>query len=390
MNGSPYRWFHLVRDLAIFLAPILLFEAGAWYGWRDSNWVRMDPRLGFDPSHRMIVERPGGRAEINPDMWGCGASTESWLIEAGGDTMRIVVLGGSSARGLLSTSDTGLVETSFARRLEEILPPRAGRPVEVINLGVPGFGSDRIRFMLRDAAIFRPSLVVLYVGDNEYIESRIRSSYIDDASLRAKLRWLVLSTWSGRVFLRVIRSDETSLERDRVLRMGEPPRGVRESPAREAEAAHAAFTGEENAVLPGARARFAEIAAAAGGIGARLIAIPSIPNVLEPPRRPGANARELWEEAGARRMGGDTATALALYREALDLDAWGLRANTRMRRAVLEAPFEVVLDPWDAFHDRILEGRRLFTDHNHLSDDGHQLLAAMIADSALPLLPKRP
>jgi lysophospholipase L1-like esterase len=391
-QSSGYRWSHIVRDIGIFFVPIILVEVVAWYGWHENNWVRMDARLGFDADHSMLVLDEENGAEIvriNPDMWGCGASRETWRKDAGGDTMRIVVVGGSSARGLLEAAGTELVETSFARRLEEILPPLVSRPVEVINLGVPGFGSSRIRFMARDAWIFRPDLVIAYVGDNEFIESRIRSSYIDETSLRARLRWIVLGTWSGRVFLRVLRADESSLERDRELRSGRDL--VRSDSNVVEDAAHVTrhFEAEEEDVLGGATARFRELARDCRKEGVPLVLIPAVPNILDPPRRPGLDAMKYWNDARSHLDAGDSAAAVELFRESLDRDGWGLRANTRMRRAIVslgDSASVLALDPWDSFHEATVRGRRLFTDYNHLSDEGHDHLASMIADSVVPLL----
>ena len=78
-------------------------------------------------------------------------------------TLRVVVLGGSSAAGW------GVAPgSSFASRLEHHLTGRTTQPVQVINAAVCGYTTVQMRFMLPLLAWLEPDLYVLYAGHNDY------------------------------------------------------------------------------------------------------------------------------------------------------------------------------------------------------------------------------
>lgn len=79
---------------------------------------------------------------------------------------RIIVFGGSAAAGLGQSPNA-----SFSRRLEELLARDGGRPA-VLNLGLVAASSRELRWLVGDVlATTTPDLVVVYTGNNEYLEA---------------------------------------------------------------------------------------------------------------------------------------------------------------------------------------------------------------------------
>jgi hypothetical protein len=76
------------------------------------------------------------------------------------DTLRVYVLGDSVVFGLGVTA-----EQAFPRALERVLTRDLGRPVEVINGGVPGYGTlQELRFLEETIESLRPSVVLVTVS----------------------------------------------------------------------------------------------------------------------------------------------------------------------------------------------------------------------------------
>jgi lysophospholipase L1-like esterase len=95
--------------------------------------------------------------------------------------IRVIAAGNSSTFGW-GVSDEETYPAQLARRLEAHFP---GRPIEVMNAGVPGFTSYQgLRILSRDLLPRRPDFVVLAFGFND---SR-RAATSDSAFARARAR----------------------------------------------------------------------------------------------------------------------------------------------------------------------------------------------------------
>jgi lysophospholipase L1-like esterase len=132
-----------------------------------------DPTLGF----RMV---PHYRGHMN--ISGLPLETNSWGLRdrqygdppAGG--LRIYVLGDSMVFGLGVT-----IEETFTRFLEEALQRRLGCPVEVVNGGVPGYGTlQELALFERTASTIRPDLVLVAVT--------VLNDFADDLKFSARQR----------------------------------------------------------------------------------------------------------------------------------------------------------------------------------------------------------
>lgn len=80
---------------------------------------------------------------------------------------RVVVLGGSAVFGFKVSDDQSLFTRVLERRLAEALGP--DRPIEVLNVGVPGYASTQEAILLATRVVdYSPDLVVLFDGWNDF------------------------------------------------------------------------------------------------------------------------------------------------------------------------------------------------------------------------------
>ena len=103
------------------------------------------------------------------------------LVPPKGERRRVLLVGGSNTQ--LFPGEV-LEERLVARSAE------AGgrRGWEVVNLGRPGYGSERLRIYLAQAMVLEPDVVVIYTGHNEFVEA----GFADDLHRRrdhAATRW---------------------------------------------------------------------------------------------------------------------------------------------------------------------------------------------------------
>jgi len=120
------RWLGVAED-----------AAGPW----QNPYVTFEPGTVFFPDwkNKLAMPKPAG-------------------------TFRLFALGGSTTYGLG-------VEHPYAELLADALNRRGGgRRYEVINGGVPAAGSHRVFEVLKEAAQFDPDLVLVLVGHNEFLE----------------------------------------------------------------------------------------------------------------------------------------------------------------------------------------------------------------------------
>lgn len=101
------------------------------------------------------------------------------------NSFRVVCLGDSFTWGF------GVVdEDLFTSRLERALAQRfPERDVQVINAGVPGYGTaDQLRFLLSRGAALDPDLVIVqFLPDNDFIENRAAAK----GNVEVRDGWLV-------------------------------------------------------------------------------------------------------------------------------------------------------------------------------------------------------
>jgi tetratricopeptide (TPR) repeat protein len=380
-----------------------------------------DPRLALrgDPVFFEHFERDGAPwvRIAHDELYGSGTVELSEHKPEG--VLRIFALGGSASAGWPHPrSESYAVVLQHA--LQKALP---GRRVEVIDASAHAWASYRVRLVLRRVLAFEPDLVVVYSGNNEFLERR---TYLGE--LPAVLRGLALVRGLRRLLLpwvapgaalaadhREHASHEvwTKLRRQALELRSDPDQFERLS-------RHYAESIEGMARE-----------AAAAGVPLVLVTVPVNlrdwrPNVSTAPP-PGPRGRE-WErhvDGGRRRlMAGDAESAVrelrvaadlapehaetrfwlgrafeaaghdaearAAYRAAVDLDRNPFRAlsrfNTTVRDVAAREPGVHLADAEAAFEAAVAPrapGFDLFLDYVHPTARGNQLVARSVFGAVL-------
>jgi tetratricopeptide (TPR) repeat protein len=99
----------------------------------------------------------------NPERPGY-ADQSHFLMPKPRDTIRVFLFGESAAKGY--PQPPNLAVSSFLESLWEKSMP--GKSVEVINLGTTAISSLPIRYMVAEAARYKPDLFIFYTGNNEF------------------------------------------------------------------------------------------------------------------------------------------------------------------------------------------------------------------------------
>lgn len=295
-----------------------------------------DPFAGFASGVKLFVPatRPDGVAIFRVSAARLQASEPTssereFLAEKPAGGFRVFVLGGSTAAGFPYPPAYG-PGAWLERRLRAALP---GRPIEVVNAALPGYGSRRVLLVAREVAAYGPDLLVVSCGHNEWAERRYYSHLIEMDRRLFRLRERLLTT---RLFTllshvsRLWRSDAGSL------------RGLVASERREFGEMFAVLSrraaGQGYATPQEIRQRDAlyranleEIVRAGRGAGAHVALLTLVQNLADwapgasahrPDLAPAAERR--WDELVARgdraAEAGDCASALDLWNRALAVD----------------------------------------------------------------------
>lgn len=109
--------------------------------------------------------------------------------------LRVFCLGGSASAGWPHPGDQ-TYPRYLQHGLQQAFPERR---VEVINAGAHAYASYRVRGIFEDVLRFAPDLIVLYVGNNEFVERRtyLAGGWLGRA-LRGLERWSRLAQWIGQ------------------------------------------------------------------------------------------------------------------------------------------------------------------------------------------------
>jgi lysophospholipase L1-like esterase len=338
--------------------------------------------------------------------------------------VRIAALGGSTTFGLFVGADEAF-PAQLERRLSEELAPRA---VEVINLGCPGWASDRIVNIFDSVLEFDPDFIVVYSGHNEMLEGDVgpMAGLTPWSRLRIDLlRTSTLFQWLNHVLAGAMRSEDASeiAEEMAAIRVGSvltfDPREVDEEEREPASDSFIEFTVERYARNI---ARMIERAHAAG-VG--IAFVHPVGNLRSPPSL-SAHAEgfdRVAEFKAARnaakraikqshiaeairhldhaseisprhamihyRRGfvlqqiGRIPAARKAFQRAVDHDLRTHRMTTAHAAALAEVTREAGLSQVDLrpdFHARLTdtEAKRLFFDHLHPTVAGHAIVAERI------------
>jgi lysophospholipase L1-like esterase len=162
------RWLFRAAAVLVGLSPLVACEAVLTaFDWgRPSQYD--DPFVGFSAVYPLFVpDAAGKRYEIPPSRQAF-FRPESFAARKAADEYRIFCLGESTTQG-----SPYAIETSYTTWLELALAAAdPSRNWEVVNCGGISYASYRLVPILAEVLERQPDLIVLYVGQNEFLEDR--------------------------------------------------------------------------------------------------------------------------------------------------------------------------------------------------------------------------
>lgn len=154
------------------------------------EYLYEDPFVGFVPGKDVFerVETSGG-----PPVYATAAEKlaffnyQEFAADKSADTYRIFTLGGSTTAG--RPYDDRVSFSSWLRLYLPAVDP--SRRWEVVNAGAISYASYRMVVLMKELVRYRPDLIVVYTGHNEFLEERSYAEIIHQNQALKRLRiWL--------------------------------------------------------------------------------------------------------------------------------------------------------------------------------------------------------
>lgn len=162
------RWAFRLAAVLVGLAPFLAFEGlCAVFDWGRPG-LHDDPFVGFRSVVPLFVRSADGSRYEIPKARQAYFCADSFGAQRADNEFRIFCLGGSTVQG-----NPFAIETSFSTWLEiglEAADPT--RRWEVVNCGGVSYASYRLVPILEEVLRYDPDLIILYTGQNEFLEDR--------------------------------------------------------------------------------------------------------------------------------------------------------------------------------------------------------------------------
>ncbi|MGH0035406.1 MAG: GDSL-type esterase/lipase family protein [Myxococcota bacterium] len=150
------------------------------------------------------VLAPGERADGTPIYHTIDSRLPyQWILrDKPANGLRVFTFGGSATAGLGFSPNV-----TFARDLERMLErAHPDRHVEVVNLGIVALASRQVKYLVADACRrFEPDLVVVYSGNNEFLEEHARKYAEADAAWLSGVQEVAMNTNLYRLVNRAVR-----------------------------------------------------------------------------------------------------------------------------------------------------------------------------------------
>lgn len=182
MAGKSYwqNGFLLVASLGISLlvgefvtATLFPKNLGTWGMTKDGLTTHV-------PNISVFLTRFGHRIDINSH----GMRDREHDVAKPAGTIRILILGDS-----FMEANQVLFKDSFPSLLEANLHARLGRPVEVINASVSGWGTDdEVTYLIRYGVRFQPDIVLVAMTLHNDIQDNLAEEFhtFEQGSLRER------------------------------------------------------------------------------------------------------------------------------------------------------------------------------------------------------------
>ncbi|HEX5012114.1 MAG TPA: hypothetical protein VFY71_17135 [Planctomycetota bacterium] len=251
----------IVLGALVLVGLLVLAEVGLRVAGVGDPWERFERRAGLSDTVRYLSPDELVAGGWRTQMYGDAAREVQ--VPARDARARVLLLGGSTV--------SGLEAKVLAAALDAAQP---GRGHEVINLGRPGYGAERVLILLRQAlATLHPDVVVVSVGQQEFFEPGLGAALAEGKGLspldELRCAGLVASLWEPRL-------DRVPWEGD-----GEP------EPLGSWVGRMAGFTPAGRDCIYEAFGRLLDsIVALTHRAGARLVLCTSASNLLVPPSTP--------------------------------------------------------------------------------------------------------
>ena len=157
-----------LATVLLSLTPFLAFEGLLRLtGWRPPPQLN-DPYLGIHETRPLFIHQPDQQRSVIPDSRQLLFRPESFTWPKPADEFRIFCLGGSTVQGRPFA-----IETAFSTWLELSLQEcDPSHPWEVVNCGGVSYATYRLVPVVREILQYKPDLLVLYTGHNEFLEDR--------------------------------------------------------------------------------------------------------------------------------------------------------------------------------------------------------------------------
>lgn len=182
MSGLRKFAMRLVAGLVVAAAFLLLLEGGIRLLPLE-RWERDKPNLSVP----LFISGEGEFAEkyvLNPHFLGAMSFQSFAKIKPPG-VKRVFVLGGSAAFGW-----PGPNSSSFSGYMQRALEKAAPGKYEIVSVAAMSYGSHRVLNLLHDVVGFQPDVIIIWSGNNEYIERNVFSSFARSATMDSVQRVL--------------------------------------------------------------------------------------------------------------------------------------------------------------------------------------------------------
>ena len=193
----------IAGSLVVTVLMLVVLEAGLRLAGIGAADEAVASRLKYQQIYLPVIQpsqRPDGTDILRTT--DSRLPYQSILAEKPADGLRIFTFGGSATAGLGFSPNV-----TFARHLERMLETAyPERTVEVVNLGIVALAARQVRVLVEDACRnFEPDAVLVYSGNNEFLEMHAEKYAAANAGMLARLGDHLLKTNLYRLLDRILR-----------------------------------------------------------------------------------------------------------------------------------------------------------------------------------------
>lgn len=184
-RSSRRRWLIRLAAILAGLLPLAGIELGARLFGPAGSAATIDPYVDLHQLRPLFqLDNDSQVYEIGPERMHLFRPA-SFSVAKPERVFRVFALGGSTTQG-----EPYSTETAFPKwleiRLQAMMPSRS---VEVINCGGLSYASYRVLAICREVLAHEPDLIVVYTGQNEFLEKRSYADVADSGLLASAVRF---------------------------------------------------------------------------------------------------------------------------------------------------------------------------------------------------------